>query len=30
MKQFGQRVAKKKMTITPGTPGFMGGKVNDI
>ena len=25
-KQFGERVAKKKMTITPGTPGFIGGK----
>ena len=25
-KQFG----KKKMTITPGTPGFIGGKVDDI
>ena len=23
-KQFGERVAKKKMTITPGTPGFIG------
>ena len=21
-KQFGERVAKKKMTVTPGTPGF--------
>ena len=29
-KQFGERVAKKKMTITPGTPGFFGGKVDDI
>ena len=29
-KQFGERVAKKKMTVTPGTPGFMGGKVDDI
>ena len=29
-KQFGERVAKKKMTITPGTPGFIGGKVDDI
>ena len=28
-KQFGERVAKKKMTITPGTPGFIGGKVDD-
>ena len=26
-KQFGERVAKRKMTITPGTPGFIGGKV---
>ena len=26
-KQFGDRVAKKKMTITPGTPGFIGGKM---
>ena len=26
-KQFGERVAKKKMTITP---GFIGGKVDDI
>ena len=25
-KQFGEKVAKKKMTITPGTPGFIGGK----
>ena len=25
-KQFGERVAKKKMTITPGTPGIIGGK----
>ena len=25
-KQYGERVAKKKMTITPGTPGFVGGK----
>ena len=24
-KQFGVRVARKKMTITPGTPGFIGG-----
>ena len=23
-KQFGERVAKKKMTIPPGTPGFIG------
>ena len=29
-KQFGERVAKKKMTITQGTPGFIGGKVDDI
>ena len=29
-KQFGDRVVKKKMTITPGTPGFIGGKVDDI
>ena len=29
-KQFEERVAKKKMTITPGTPGFIGGKVDDI
>ena len=29
-KQLGERVAKKKMTITPGTPGFIGGKVDDI
>ena len=29
-KQFGDRVAKKKMTVTPGTPGFIGGKVDDI
>ena len=28
--QFGQKVAKKKMTITPGTPGLIGGKVDDI
>ena len=28
--QFGENVAKKKMTITPGTPGFIGGKVDDI
>ena len=25
-KQFGERVAKKEMTVTPGTPGFIGGK----
>ena len=29
-KQFGEKVARKKMTITPGTPGFIGGKVDDI
>ena len=29
-KQFGERVAKKKMTITPGTPGFLCGKVDGI
>ena len=29
-KQFGERVAKKKMTIKPGTPEFIGGKVDDI
>ena len=29
-KQFGEKVVKKKMTITPGTPGFIGGKVDDI
>ena len=29
-KQFGERIAKKKKTITPGTPGFIGGKVDDI
>ena len=29
-KEFGVKVAKKKMTITPGTPGFIGGKVDDI
>ena len=29
-KQFGEKVAKKKMTITPGTPGFIGGNVDDI
>ena len=23
-KQFGERVVKKKMTVTPGTPGFIG------
>ena len=29
-KQFGEKVAKKEMTITPGTPRFIGGKVDDI
>ena len=29
-KQFGERVAKKKMTVTPATPGFICGKVDDI
>ena len=29
-KQLGERVAKKKMTVTPRTPGFIGGKVDDI
>ena len=29
-KQFGERVAKKKMTVTPGTPEFIDGKVDDI
>ena len=28
-KLFGERVAKKKMTITPGTPGLIGGKVDE-
>ena len=28
-KQFGGKVARKKMTITPGTPGFIGGKVDE-
>ena len=28
--QFGEKVTEKKMTITPGTPGFIGGKVDDI
>ena len=28
-KQLGEKVAKKKMTITPGTPGFIGGKVDE-
>ena len=29
-KHFGDRVTKKKMTVTPGTPGFIVGKVDDI
>ena len=29
-KQFGEKVAKKKMTITPASPGSIGGKVDDI
>ena len=29
-KQFGEKVAKKKMAVTPGTPGFIGGKLDDI
>ena len=29
-KQFGERDAKKKMTITPATPGFIGEKEDDI
>ena len=29
-KQFGERVAKKKMSIRPGTPGSIGGMVDDI
>ena len=28
-KQFGDKVTKKKMTITPGTPWFIGGKVDE-
>ena len=28
-KQFGERVAKKKMIVTPGTPGLIGGKVDE-
>ena len=28
-KQFGEKVAKKKTTITPGTPGLIGGKVDE-
>ena len=29
-KQFGERVAKEKMIITQGPPGFIGGMVDDI
>ena len=29
-KQFGEKVAKKEIAITPGTPRFIGGKVDDI
>ena len=29
-KQIGERVARKKMTITPRTPGLIDGKVDDI
>ena len=29
-KQFGVKVAKKKMTVTPGSPGFISGKVDDF
>ena len=29
-KQFGEKVVQRNMTITPGTPGFIGGKVDDI
>ena len=29
-KEFGERVAKKKRTITPGTPRIIGGMVGDI
>ena len=29
-KQFGEKVGKKKMAIAPGTPGFIGGKLDDI
>ena len=29
-KQFGERVAKKKMTVAPKTTRFIGGKVDDI
>ena len=28
-KQFGDKVTKKKLTITPGTPWFIGGKVDE-
>ena len=28
-KQFVEKVTKKTMTITPGTPGFIGGKVDE-
>ena len=28
-KRFGGKVEKKKMRITPGTPGFIGGKVDE-
>ena len=28
--QIGERLARKKMTITPRTPGFIDGKVDDI
>ena len=29
-KQFGEKVAKNKMTVTPGTPGFIGEQVDNI
>ena len=29
-KQLGEKVEKKKMTITPGTPEFIGGKIDEI
>ena len=29
-KKFGEKAANKKMTITPGTPRFIVGKVDDI
>ena len=29
-KQFGERIAKNEITVTPGTPGSIGGKVDDI